>query len=103
MQLQQEEAGQRRQHQRAQKWCEAASSQSVMAYGTTRSGDAEEGKTQHLSSLPSPHTYIAINNQQLVELLSPLVIFIFNQKKLMRYVNMRYVNMNINMYIYNCG
>ena len=30
-----------------------------------------------------------------------LVIFIFNQKKLMRYVNMRYVNMNINIYVMN--
>ena len=38
------------------------------------------------------------------QVLPSLVIFIFNQKKLMRYVNMRYANMNINIYyIYNCG
>ena len=37
--------------------------------------------------------YIKIN-------IPSLVIFIFNQKKLMRYVNMRYANMNINIYIY---
>ena len=36
---------------------------------------------------------------QCVIYIPSLVIFIFNQKKLMRYVNMRYANMNINIYI----
>ena len=39
---------------------------------------------------------------RLCHVLPSLVIFIFNQKKLMRYVNMRYANMNINIYIYIC-
>ena len=43
--------------------------------------------------------YKSINSVTMYMLIPSLVIFIFNQKKLMRYVNMRYANMNINIYI----